>query len=1246
MASPDIWSDFRGGMKLDQASAWRSACLEVLRISGLFSADTYLSRRGALPAGADPLADYHDHGWRCGHWPNAYFDPAWYAASNADVAGAGTDPLLHYVSYGEREGRRPVAWFDPAWYRARHPVPDDMHCLRHFLLHRRDGSASPIAEFDSGWYLVRYPDVADAGMDPMEHYLVQGFREDRNPSAGFDTRFYRLRYLRRQPEENPLLHYLRHRDEPGIHPCLPGDETTVARELRRCAGPGPAFEPVRALPADALPRALVLAFYLPQFHPIAENDRWWGEGFTEWTNIGRGLPRFAGHYQPRIPRDLGHYRLDDPAVLPRQVALAQGAGIGGFVFYFYWFDGKRLLERPLERFLADRSIDFPFCLMWANENWSRRWDGSDDEVLIAQSYAEADEAALIACFARHFADPRYIRLQGRPVLMVYRAALIPDTLATVARWRARFRAAHGENPVLVMAQSFDDEDPRDFGLDAAVEFPPHKLVHGLRRTNLALDLLDHEFDAQVYAYDDAVAAACDAVAPDYTLIRCAMPGWDNDARRQGHGMVMHGATPARYQAWLDHLIGEAQARPAFGTPVVCINAWNEWAEAAYLEPDQHFGAAFLNATGRAIAGVDVADGAGRLVLVGHDAFAAGAQLLLLNIARRLRAAHGMRLEIVLCGGGALEAAYRAVAPVHIVRDPGELSAQLGRLRQLGVRHALVNSAASARCCAGLAAHGIAATLLVHEMPVLLAQRGLVEPLREALGTVRTVVFAAAGVRDAVAGVVALDPARSVILPQGVYRGIAAEPEPAARLRDGWGIGTRDLLAVGVGYGDLRKGFDLFLQVWRQADRPGLHMIWVGEIDAGLRTWLAPEIAVAEASGRFRLTGWRDDIAAILTAADAFLLTSREDPYPSAALEALGVGTRVIAFDGSGGIADLLRGAVDGSAGQVVPMADCAGMAAALRNAVRETGHAGRLPPGHGFGAYVAELLRLTRPGQPRVSVIVPCYRQAGLLPRRLATIFGQTVPLHELVLRDDASDDGSAAAAVAFAQDAGRELAVVRAARNSGSPFGCWRDAVARTSGELVWIAEADDASEPGFLSRLLPAFEAPDVLFAFCDSRPIDRDGNARPEQYRVSYEAVGGAGALPPDQVYDAAGFAREFLAERNILFNVSAVLWRRSALLTALERLGDELLSWRVAGDWRLYVEVLGSQAGRVAHVAQPLNLHCRDPQSASARLPVKQHLAEIRRMQALIRRRVGDAPGLALRQRRFLQEAAAHLRGVAA
>ena len=186
--------------------------------------------------------------------------------------------------------------------------------------------------------------------------------------------------------------------------------------------------------------------------------------------------------------------------------------------------------------------------MWANENWTRRWDGSEQEVLLSQDYRDEDEAALIETFARYFDDPRYIRLEGRPLLMVYRAGLIPGGAETVARWRRGFAAA-GHQPMFVMAQSFGERDPRDVGMDAAVEFPPHKLTEHLPQLNRHLRMLDFAADARIFDYD-VVAGASDLSRQPFPLIRTALPGWDNDARRQGRGMTIHGGTPASYQAWL------------------------------------------------------------------------------------------------------------------------------------------------------------------------------------------------------------------------------------------------------------------------------------------------------------------------------------------------------------------------------------------------------------------------------------------------------------------------------------------------------------------------------------------------------------------------------------------------------------------------------------------------------------------------------------------------------------------------
>lgn len=1228
--------------------------LSRLGHSGLFDAAFYLARNPDLrDLGSRVLAHYHQHGWREGRKPNAHFDPRWYLSQNPDVLG---DPLLHYIAHGEKQGRRPIAWFDPVWYAKNHDVPDGVLALAHYLANRHKPDVKPIAAFDPAFYLRTYPDVAMSGLDPLEHYMIQGFREVRRPFETFDPAFYRSRYMRHRPDDNPLLHFIQHREQPGVFPSLPDQEATIPREIRRRTQAGPFFEEYRPLPDCAIRRALVLAYYLPQFHSNPANDGWWGKGFTEWTNVARGIPRFADHYQPRVPRDLGHYVLDDPAVLRRQVAMARRSGIDGFVFYFYWFNGQRLLDGPLEMLLQHTDIEMPFCLMWANENWSRRWDGSDDEVLIAQDYRDADDDALIACFARHMADRRYIRIDGRPLLKIYRPGAIPDAHRRIARWRRLFRMNHEEDPIFVMAQAFGDDDPSVYGMDGAIEFPPHKIVGDCKLINDRLHILDEDFTAQVYDYVDVVNRALALPPPDFPLIRTAAPSWDNDARRQGHGLVLHGSTPPLYERWLSGLIAQAQRTPFLGQAIVCVNAWNEWAEGAHLEPDLHFGAAYLNATARANTGFEQRNQQSRVLLVGHDAFPAGAQRLLLAVGRSLRAQHGVEVMFILLDDGALLEDYRAIGAVELLK-PGrpETELRLKTLRREGFATALVNSAASSPLAPDLTAAGIPFTLLQHELPSLLRQRALLTPLAKARALAREVVVPSPSLAAHGSG----DMAVAIhVLPQGLYTPVEFSAISRETIRVQLGLTDADRLIVGAGYADMRKGFDLFLQLWqrfarpaqdairRDASNPGgahgrVHFIWLGDVDPGLRENLAPDIAFATAAGTFHLPGQVAQVSPWLSAADAFVLTSREDPYPSVVLEALASGLPCCAFAHSGGIPELLETLLRERETDhaVVPMSDLGALARALSTCLEN--HARRTPAlrrrigrkltrRFSFSEYATELFKLLHPDQPTLSVVVLSYNYARYLAARLVSIFTQRMAVLEIIVLDDASTDDSVAVASDIAKEWGRSIRIVTSTRNSGSVFAQWRRAVELAKGDWIWIAEADDLSEPDHMSRLFAGlYGNPDAVMAFCDSRAIDAAGATIMPSYKPYY-AQSTDGMLERDSLHTSRNFVKECLSERNLILNVSAAVFSHRALRDAFSRCDKDLATLRVAGDWRVYVELLMSAHAQIAYIAEPLNIHRRHEASTTQILAREQHLQEIARVQDIVSRHFPDDAAIATRQ----------------
>lgn len=992
-----------------------------------------------------------------------------------------------------------------------------------------------------------------------------------------------------------------------------------------------AFVPRRPTSAPLSTPAKLICFYLPQFHPIPENDAWWGEGFTEWTNVRPAQPQFVGHYQPRVPDALGYYDLMDSEVQRRQIELAKLYGIGGFCFYLYWFGGKRLLEKPVENYLNDSSLDLPFCLCWANENWSRRWDGLDTEILMAQQHSPEDDIAFIAEVAPYLRDARYIRIGGRPLLLVYRPNLLPSAAETSARWRTWCRENGIGEIFLAYTQSFEAVDPATYGFDAAIEFPPN---------NSAPPLITHTVqplrpDCQVTVYDWRVFPfrSMQYKTPDYTLFRSVCPSWDNTARRKNRGTVFLHSTPDLYRQWLENAIADTCSR--FARPderLVFVNAWNEWAEGAYLEPDARYGYAYLQATRDAL---EAASSVGkRVVVVAHDAHPHGAQFLSLHLARHFRKDLGFEVDLISLGEGPLLDAYAEAAVLHRM-DPAadahaEIVQRLMDLRRQGAEVAIVNTTVSGALVPHLKEAGFRVVSLIHELPGLLEDYGLKPQAEEILRYADAVVFAADAVRAGFEAFTGQRVERAKIRPQGLYlRNRVRSPDERqavrAAVRAELGLPEDVRIVLSVGYGDHRKGLDLFVDVLTSAMRqdPTVFGVWVGHADAALLAAQRARIEEAGLADRFHFTGRVSDPQRFYSAADVFALTAREDPFPSVVLEALDAATPVAAFKGAGGFESLLKR----QCGVLVEAFDTEAMAREILALLAEGPRARNLALAgqtiidreFSLRHYLFDLLEFAGRPHPRVSVIVPNYNYAGFIEDRLRTIIEQTYPIYELIVLDDASTDDSARVIEESLRDCDIPHVFIRNAENSGSVFHQWRRGVEEARGDFVWIAEADDLSDPEFLETVIRPFDSPETVISYAQSRQMAADGSILCEHYLDYVADVDPAKWTEPYRVSGHEEISRA-LYVKNTVPNVSAVLFRRDALRAALEANTDEILSYRNAGDWVTYLRVLGS-GGSIAFSPRALNSHRRHQQSVTVGNFNLRHLQEIVRVQRDTIRRFG-------------------------
>lgn len=349
-------------------------------------------------------------------------------------------------------------------------------------------------------------------------------------------------------------------------------------------------------------RICLSAFYLPQFHRLAINDRTWGPGFTEWTNVTRAHPFFPGHLQPHLPADLGFYDLSNSDTLERQVKLATHYGISSFTFHYYWFGGQKIMDGPINTFLSRKDLNMNFSICWANENWTKRWDGRDKEIILQQPHSYSEDKKFIYDIIPYLSDSRYLRLNGKLVLILYRPSLLGAHLEkTLDHWRKTVEDA-GLGSLLIFGTNcgldFEDKKKHLRNLDGIVQFPPHGHWRYVYKPNLNF-FYNKNFSGSIGEYKHAIETLLKEHDFQFPLIPGVFPSWDNTARKRSASHIYINSNPNLYQFWLENAIKIAM-KSNFAKNLVFINAWNEWAEGAHLEPCRWYGHAHLQATRNAI----------------------------------------------------------------------------------------------------------------------------------------------------------------------------------------------------------------------------------------------------------------------------------------------------------------------------------------------------------------------------------------------------------------------------------------------------------------------------------------------------------------------------------------------------------------------------------------------------------------------------------------------------------------------
>ena len=964
-----------------------------------------------------------------------------------------------------------------------------------------------------------------------------------------------------------------------------------------------------------------LAFYLPQYHPFPENNEWWGTGFTEWTNVTKAVPQFVGHNQPRLAGELGYYDLRNKEIILQQMNLAKQYGIYGFCIYYYWFDGKRLMDTPLNFIMDNAELNLPFCLCWANENWSRKWDGKNQDILIAQNYNPAFPDKFIKDVIPYMQDSRYITFCGKPVLIIYNANEIPALKHTIDYWRDYCRKC-GIGEIHLLAVDFAlNTISKQAGFDGFVEFPPHSVYnYSMEPINSHLAVIDSTYAGNIFDYGQIVREKRYLGTNLDKYYKGIFLGWDNTARRPKNATVYHNFTISAFKEWLTDISRITMKNHDIDDRFVFINAWNEWAEGTYLEPDRQYGHAALEAVRQVL--LSQTSSRKGIIYVSHDACYNGAQLLSLNIIEQLSKVYKYNVFVILINGGVLIDKFKQLASDFIcLEEQIDSSNSLIRwLENTQCNKAMCNTVITGDVLKLLSEHGVHCISMIHEMEQVIKQYHSENKLENIAKYADKIVYASNYVRKSADRICKVPDEKVIIIPQGNYKANkygVHNHETRLMVRKKLGLSEDVQIILGVGFGDERKGIDLFIKTAIRTCAQNLlaTFVWVGEVDQSKKADLDHMLYECSCKDRIIFAGPTDDVFLFYSAADLFVLTSREDPFPTVVMEAMEAGLPVVAFKDGGGYVEI----VTPETGVLVEMENWTSMAEEIifllndkyrHDELGKNAH-NYIEKNFNFLGYVHSLLDLLGEKYCRVTAVIPNYNYEKYLQERIESVLLQDYPVYEVILLDDVSSDNSIEMMEQYVDQNPLQIKLVKNKQNSGNVFNQWEKGCNLATGEYIWIAEADDLSKPTFLSRIMDKMSSDSsIVLGYSQSYMIDENGKITAENYFCYTDDVDDQ-IWKNDYVRDSKDEITKRMSAKNTIPNVSAVVLKNRNF----DNMFKAAKKFRVAGDWAFYISLLEC-GGKVAFIAESLNYHRRHSNSVTTDLNAKTHFEEICQMQDYI------------------------------